>query len=91
MGEDTCALPDVTRFACKWVGTGRTAGLCFPIPPVVTVRATFTAHGDRLRGFPAFRTLLTWQGCLSLRIQQDDYSHTSQAVALPPVYGFPVF
>ena len=28
---------------------------CFPIPPVVTVRATFTAHGDRLSGpLPSF-------------------------------------
>ena len=24
------------------------------IPPVATVRATFTAHGDPRRGFPAF-------------------------------------
>jgi hypothetical protein len=35
----------------QWVGTGRTAKLCFPIPPVVTVHATFTAYGGRLRGF----------------------------------------
>jgi hypothetical protein len=33
----------------EWVGTGRTAELCLPIPPVVTVHATFIAHGDRLR------------------------------------------
>jgi hypothetical protein len=35
----------------QWVGTGRTAKLCLPIPPVVTVRATFTAHGGRLSGY----------------------------------------
>jgi hypothetical protein len=34
----------------QWVGTGRTAVLCLPIPPVVTVRAAFTAHGGRLVG-----------------------------------------
>ena len=34
----------------QWVGTGRTAILCLPIPPVVTVRAAFTAHGGRLVG-----------------------------------------
>jgi hypothetical protein len=38
------------RFASQWVGTGRTAVLCLPIPPVVTVRAAFTAHGGRLVG-----------------------------------------
>ena len=39
----------------EWVGTGRTAKLCFPIPPVATVHATFTAHGDRLPGpLPSF-------------------------------------
>jgi hypothetical protein len=34
----------------EWVGTGRTAELCLPIPPVVTVHAAFTAHGGPLRG-----------------------------------------
>jgi hypothetical protein len=39
----------------EWVGTGCTAELCLPIPPVVTVRAAFTAHGDRLSGsLPSF-------------------------------------
>jgi hypothetical protein len=38
------------RCASQWVGTGRTAVLCLPIPPVVTVRAAFTAHGGRLVG-----------------------------------------
>jgi hypothetical protein len=42
----------------QWVGTGRTAELCLPIPPVVTVHATFTAHGDPMRGFTAFRVPL---------------------------------
>jgi hypothetical protein len=37
-------------YASQWVGTGRTAVLCLPIPPVVTVRAAFTAHGGRLVG-----------------------------------------
>jgi hypothetical protein len=32
--------------------------LCFPIPPVATVRAAFTAHGDPMRGFLAFRVPL---------------------------------
>jgi hypothetical protein len=32
----------------QWVGTERTAKLCFSIPPVVTVHAAFTAHGGRL-------------------------------------------
>jgi hypothetical protein len=35
-----------TLESMEWVGTGRTAELCFPIPPVATVHATFTAHGD---------------------------------------------
>jgi hypothetical protein len=43
----------------EWVGTGRTAELCLPIPPVATVHATFTAHGDRLRGFTVLSALLT--------------------------------
>ena len=43
----------------QWVGTGRTAELCLPIPPVATVRAAFTAHGDPMKGFPAFRAPLT--------------------------------
>jgi hypothetical protein len=34
----------------QWVGTRRTAELCFPIPPVGTVHAAFTAHGPRLVG-----------------------------------------
>jgi|SRR4029453_7589248 hypothetical protein len=34
----------------EWVGTGRTAALCLPNPPVATVRAAFTAHGDPMRG-----------------------------------------
>jgi hypothetical protein len=43
----------------QWVGTGRTAEPCLPIPPVATVRAAFTAHGDPMKGFPAFRAPLT--------------------------------
>ena len=40
----------------KWVGTARgTYGPFLHPPPVATVRATFTAHGDRLPGqLPAF-------------------------------------
>src|SRR5687767_11449605 len=49
-GRPTRPLP----VEAQWVGTGRTAGRCFPIPPVGTVRATFTAHGPRLRGLTMF-------------------------------------
>jgi len=51
----TCSLcgaftTGVGGLRAEWVGTGRTAELCFPIPPVATVRAAFTAHGDRSVG-----------------------------------------
>jgi hypothetical protein len=75
--------------SCEWVGTGRTAKLCFPIPPVVTVHATFTAHGRRLGGFTVLSALLTSNGIHRLSIQEDYYAPTSQAVALRHVDGFP--
>ena len=53
----------------QWVGTGRTAVLCLPIPPVVTVRATFIAHGDRLRGLTVLSAPLT-----SARIPKPSHS-----------------
>jgi hypothetical protein len=55
--------------ASQWVGTGRTAELCFPIPPVATVRATFIAHGDRLRGLTVLSAPLT-----SARIPKPSHS-----------------
>jgi hypothetical protein len=41
----------------QWVGTGARCRMArFSIPPVVTVRAAFTAYGDRLSGihYPFF-------------------------------------
>jgi hypothetical protein len=50
--SDDCLTTAVPRPSgrLEWVGTGRTAELCLPIPPVATVHAAFTAHGDRLVG-----------------------------------------
>jgi hypothetical protein len=73
VGEDTFALPNVTSYARKWVGTGRTAELCFPIPPVVTVHATFTAHGRRLLDLPPLSR--------SAGIGKDSQAFTSSRVA----------
>jgi hypothetical protein len=43
---------------------------CFSIPPVATVRATFTAHGDRLsRPLPSFPLCRHWRGFPSLNIR----------------------
>ena len=40
--------------------TERNCPECFSIPPVVTVHATFTAHGDRLLDLHPFRVLLAF-------------------------------
>jgi len=58
----------------KWVGTGRTAERCLPIPPVVTVRAAFTAHGDRLLDLqPLFAFYWLLPGFPGITIQQGCY------------------
>jgi hypothetical protein len=43
---------------------------CFPIPPIGTVHAAFTAPGDRLSGhLPSFPLCRHWRGCPRLHIR----------------------
>jgi len=59
------------------------------IPPVVTVRATFTAHGDRLKDLMLFSFRRHSRHFIRVIIRLFSTRSRLQAVALPPGRGFP--